>query len=159
MMTSVLALMLMLSCSGNDEDGKPDVSTEAHTYSITIEGGEKFSGEVPKEVLGGSYNPVMFVEYNEDLGGKLLTGLLIETGKFQVGIGLSMDDNNQPGIVGNGPGLVFGDWGTEDKEFSISAYGEEGTAASFTLEFSGKFQLGDEGGSVDVTGELFIAAP
>ncbi|WP_439487693.1 hypothetical protein [Algoriphagus sp.] len=173
-MTSILGLMLMLSCSGNDEDGKPDAGKESHAYDITMEGGEKFSGEVPKEVFGGTYNPVMFVGYNEDIDGELLTGLLMDTGKFQFGIGLALGGNNQPSIVGNGPGLVFGEWGTEDKykpagpvsmtlknykEHDVSMYGEEGTAASFTLEFSGKFQLGDEGESVDVTGEVFIAAP
>ena len=173
-MTSILGLMLMLSCSGNDEDGKPDAGKEAHAYDITMEGGEKFSGEVAKEVFGGTYNPVMFVGYNEDIDGELLTGLLMDTGKFQFGIGLALGGNNQPRIVGNGPGLVFGEWGTEDKyvpagsvsmtlknyeEHDVSMYGEEGTAASFTLEFSGKFQLGDEGEAVDVTGEVFIAAP
>ncbi len=170
----MMALCLMSACSGNDEDGvDPINSNGAHTYDITLEGGGKFSGEVPKEVMG-TYNAVMFVEYNEEIDGELLTGLLFETGKFQFGVGLSLDDNDQPSIVGNGPGLVFGEWGTEDKyrpagpvsmtlenykEHNISMYGEEATAASYTLTFQGDFKLGDEGEEVAVTGEIVIAAP
>ncbi|WP_460546246.1 hypothetical protein, partial [Echinicola sediminis] len=142
-------------------------------YDITMEGGGKFSGEVPKEVLG-TYNAVMFVEYNEEIDGELLTGLLIESGKFQLGVGLSLDDNGQPSIEGDGPGLIFGAWGTEDKyrpagpvsmtlknykEHNISMYGEEATAASYILTFQGDFKIGDDGEEVAVTGEIVIAAP
>ncbi|UCS93848.1 hypothetical protein KZP23_02095 [Echinicola marina] len=170
----MMALCLMSACSGNDEDGvDPINSNGAHTYDITLEGGGKFSGEVPKEVMG-TYNPVMFVEFNEEANGELLTGLLIESGKFQLGVGLSLDDNGQPSIEGDGPGLIFGAWGTEDKyrpagpvsmtlknykEHNISMYGEEATAASYILTFQGDFKLGDDGEEVFVTGEVVIAAP
>ena len=45
------------------------------------------------------------------------------------------------------------------KEQTISLYGEEGTIASYTLTFSGKFRLGSSGKTVDVTGEVRVAAP
>lgn len=171
---SVMSLGVFSACSDDDTNGSGAMIDEnEHTYHIEIAGGETFSGSVPKNT-GGVYYPVSYIEYSEEVGSKILTGLLQDAGKFQFGIGLALDNNNQPSIYGNGPGLAFGEWGTEDKykpvgsisitlenykEHSISLYGEEGTVASYTLTFSGIFKLGADGEEVDASGEIVVAAP
>ncbi|PZD77107.1 hypothetical protein DNG35_09685 [Mesonia sp. K7] len=169
-----MSLGVFSACSDDDTNGSGAMIDEnEHTYNIEIAGGETFSGSVPKNT-GGLYYPVSYIEYNEEVGSKILTGLLQDAGKFQFGIGLALDNNNNPSIQGSGPGLTFGEWGVEDKyrpvgninmdlenyqEHSISLYGEEATVASYTLSFSGKFKLGAEGDEVNVTGKIGVAAP
>lgn len=85
-----------------------------------------------------------------------------------------MDESNRPTIPESGIGITFGQRTVENKygpagsinmtiknykEHSISMYGEDGTVASFTLNFSGKFTLGQSGNPVDVTGEIVVVAP
>lgn len=174
---AMVVLCLMTACSkGGDKKENEEASSDVHTYHIEIAGGETYKGSVPSYAPGvvEVYNPVSFVEYSEEISSKILTGMLQEAGKFQFGIGLALDEDNKPSIQGSGPGLAFGEWGTEDKygpagsinmtlknykEHSISMYGEEGTVASYTLTFSGKFKLGTAGEEVDVTGEIVVAAP
>jgi hypothetical protein len=172
--TGIMVLCLMVACSkGSDKKENEDSPSDMHTYHIEIAGGKTYEGSVPKET-GGIYYPVSFVEYSEEVSSKVLAGMLQEAGKFQFGIGLALDEDNKPSIQGSGPGLAFGEWGTEDKygpvgnislelknykEHNISMYGDEGTVASYTLSFSGKFKLGTAGEEVDVTGEIVVAAP
>jgi|GEM_PF-2369867 len=173
----ILGSTLFFGCSGNngDEDKAGNNGNE-HTYHIEIAGGKTYQGSVPKTAPGVSevYNPISFVEYSEEIESKILTGLLMDTGEFQFGIGVALDDSNNPSIQGSGPGLSFGDWGSEDryspvgsvsmtlqnyKEHTISLYGEEGTVASYTFTFSGTFKLGDHGEEVNVAGKVVAAAP
>lgn len=169
--------VLISACTRSDGNGssKPNNGNE-HTYHIEIAGGKTFQGSVPKTAPGDTevYNPISFVEYSEEIESKILTGLLMDTGKFQFGIGVALDDSNNPSIQGSGPGLTFGEWGAEDKygpagsvgmtlenyeEHTISLYGEEATVASYTLTFNGTFKLGTDGEEVSVNGELVVAAP
>jgi hypothetical protein len=173
--TSLIALCLFTFCAkeNNRNEKEDNAPTGGHTYKIEIVGGKTYQGGVPKEVTG-TYNPVAFVTLSEETGDKVLAGMLSETGKFQFGIGVALDGSNQPILPENGVGITFGEWGTEDKygpagpvnmtlknykEQTISLYGEEGTIASYTLTFSGKFRLGSSGKTVDVTGEVRVAAP
>lgn|SRR5690606_14730577 len=172
----VLCLLGACSKAGGNDKNEDDSSGDQHTYEVSIAGGKTYKGSVPSYAPGvvEVYNPVSFVEYSEEISSKILTGMLQEAGKFQFGIGLALDEDNKPSIQGSGPGLAFGEWGSEDKygpagsinmtlknykEHSISMYGEEGTVASYTLTFSGKFKLGRAGEEVDVTGEIVVAAP
>ncbi len=171
---AMAVLCLMTACSkGGDKKENEDSPSDMHTYHIEIAGGKTYEGSVPKET-GGIYYPVSFVEYSEEVSSKVLAGMLQEAGKFQFGIGLALDEDNKPSIQGSGPGLAFGEWATENKygpagrvnmtlenykEHTISAYGDEATVASFTLNFSGKFKLGTDGEEVDVTGKIVVAAP
>ena len=170
----VLCLLGACSKAGDKKEDK-DTSSDQHTYEISIAGGKTYKGGVPRYAPGISevYNAVSFVQHDEDFG-KIMTGMLQEAGKFQFAIGLALDGDNKPSLQGTGPGLAFGEWGTEDKyrpagpismtlknykEHNISMYGEEGTVASYAFTFNGKFKLGTDGEEVDVTGELKIAAP
>src|SRR5690606_7459159 len=102
-----------------------------------------------------------FVEYSEEINSKVLTGILQDVpGDFLFGIGLAIDSNNQPTIPESGVGITFKQRTVEDnyrpidainitinnyKEHQISLYGENVTVASFVLNFSGKFKLGQSG--------------
>lgn len=173
--TYIIALCVFTACSKDDIDKKEDEasSSDEHTYHIEIANGKTYKGGVSK-VTAGVYYPVSFVEYSEEIDGKVLTGMLSEVGKFQFGIGIALDDDQNPSLQGSGPGLTFGEWGAEDKyspagpismtlknyeEHTIFMYGEEGTVASYTLTFSGKFKSGTAGEAVDVIGELMVGAP
>lgn len=170
--------VLISACTRNDGNGSGESNNKSneHSYQIEIAGGKTYQGSVPKMAPGVAdvYNPISFVEYSEEIQSKILTGLLMDTGKFQFGVGVALDDNNNPSIQGSGPGLTFGEWGAEDKyrpvgnvgmtlknyeEHTISLYGEEATVASYTLTFNGTFKLGTDGEEVSVTGELVVAAP
>jgi hypothetical protein len=172
----IVALILSACSKEANKKENVGVSATSHSYIIEISGGKTYTGEVPSYAAGvvEVYNPVTFVEYSEETGSKVLSGMLQEAGKFQFGIGLALDSDNKPSLQGSGPGLVFGEWGTADKyrpagnismtlkdyrEHNISMYGETGTVASYTLTFSGKFRLGTAGEEVEVTGELVVAAP
>lgn len=175
---AMVVLCLMTACSkGGDKKENEEASSDVHTYHIEIAGGETYKGSIPSYAPGvvEVYNPVSFVEYSEEVSSKVLGGILQDVpGDFQFGIGLAMDDSNQPTIPESGVGITFGKRTEENKygpagsisltlknykEHSISMYGEEGTAASYTLTFSGKFKLGRAGEEVDVTGEIVVAAP
>jgi len=170
-----LNLGLLTACSNDDNNGSSGESNNEneHSYYIEIADGETYQGSVPK-ATGGIYYPIAFVEYNEEIDSEVLAGMLYDTGNFQFGIGLALDDNNNVSIQGSGPGLVFGEWAAEElyvpagninislenyEEHNISLYGETGIVASFTLTFSGTFKLGDDGEEVSVTGKLVVAAP
>lgn len=171
----LMALCLLTACSkdSDNNDGNGTTAGE-HTYNIEVEGGTVFSGSVPKET-GGYYYPVAFVEYDDDLGSDLLAGILQDAaGDFQFGLGLALDSNNQPTIPDTGIGLTFGQRNSQDKygpagpieltlsnyeETILSMYGEEARVASFTLQFSGLFKLGQSGDPVNVTGEIVVAKP
>lgn len=173
----ISGLVLISACTQSDGNGSSESKkSNEHTYHIEIAGGKTFQGSVPKTAPGVSevYNPISFVEYSEEIESKILTGLLMDTGKFQFGIGVALDDSNNPTIQGSGPGLTFGEWGVEDKygpvgnismtlenykEHTVSLYGEEGTVASYTFTFSGTFKLGADGEEVNVVGEIVAAAP
>jgi len=171
----VFALCFITACSKGSEKKEEEGSANGeHTYRIEVAGGETYQGSVPKET-GGTYYPVAFVEDNEEVGSKVLTGILQDVpGDFQFGIGVAMDESNRPTMPESGIGITFGQRTVENKygpagsismtiknykEHSISMYGEDGTVASFTLNFSGKFTLGRSGDPVDVTGEIVVAAP
>ena len=171
----VMALCLITACSkGSDKENENSSSANEHTYHIEVEDGTVYQGSVPKETAD-VYYPVAFVEYSEEINSKVLTGILQDvSGDFQFGIGVAIDDNNQATIPESGIGIIFGQRTVEDKygpvgsinitvnnyeEHTISLYGEDGTVASFVLNFSGKFKLGQSGNPVDVTGEIVVAAP
>src|SRR5690606_10225206 len=170
----IMFLCLLGACSkaGNKKEDK-DTSSDQHTYEISIAGGKTYKGGVPRYAPGvvTQFNPVAFV--NEQSNGKAIAVMLAEVGAFQIGLGFRLDDSNKP-IHTEVQGFGFGEWGTEDKygpagpismtlknyqEHVHSFAGEEGTVASFTLSFSGKFKLGADGEEVDVDGEIVIAAP
>ncbi|HLW41018.1 MAG TPA: hypothetical protein VKY82_01460 [Flavobacterium sp.] len=172
----VFALCFITACSKSDDKKEEESSstTGEHTYRIEVANGTTYQGSVPKET-GSVYYPVAFVEYSEEINSKVLTGILQDVpGDFQFGIGLAIDSNNQATIPGSGVGITFGQRTIEDKyrpvgainitisnykEHSISMYGEDGTVASFTLNFSGEFKLGQSGDPVSVTGEIVVAVP
>lgn len=169
-----MALCLFMACSNdNEKKEEKNTSSNLHTYHINIANGKTYQGNIPK-VSGGVYNPVSIVEYSQAIDSKVMTGTLMDTGKFQIGIGIALDENYKPSLKGSGPGIAFGQWGVEDKyspsgtiditlknyeEHNISMYGEDGKVASCTLNFSGKFKLGADGEQVNVTGEIVMAAP
>jgi len=176
---AMVVLCLMTACSkGGDKKENEEASSDVHTYHIEIAGGETYTGSVPSYAPGvvEVYYPAAFVEYSEEINSKVLAGSLHDVpGDFQFGVGLAMDDRNQPTIPESGVGMTFGKRTAENKygpagninmtlknykEHSISMYGEEATVASYTLTFSGKFKLGRAGEEeVDVTGEIVVAAP
>ncbi|MFC3196884.1 hypothetical protein ACFOET_04580 [Parapedobacter deserti] len=170
----MMVLCLLGACSkAGDKNEDKDTSSDQHTYEISIAGGKTYKGGVPRYAPGvvTQFNPVAFV--NEQSNGKAIAVMLAEVGAFQIGLGFLLDDNNKP-IHTEVQGFAFGEWGIEDKygpvgpvsmtledykEHNYSFAGEEGTVASFTLNFSGKFRLGADGEEVDVTGEIVVAAP
>lgn len=170
----VFALCFFTACSKSDNNEEESSSIGEHTYQIEVANGTTYQGSVPKET-GGVYYPVAFVEYSEEINSKVLAGILQDVpGDFQFGIGLAIDDNNQVTIPESGVGITFGQRTVEDKyrpvgainitisnykEHSISMYGEDGTVASFTLNFSGEFKLGQSGDPVSVTGKIVVEAP
>lgn len=171
----VFALCFVTACSKSDDKKEEESSsTGEHTYRIEVANGTTYQGSVPKET-GGVYYPIAFVEYSEEINSKVLAGILQDApGDFQFGIGLAIDDNNQVTIPESGVGITFGQRTVEDKygpvgainitisnyeEHSISMYGEDGTVASFTLNFSGEFKLGQSGDPVSVTGKIIVEAP
>ena len=170
----VFALCFFTACSKSDNNEEESSSTGEHTYQIEVANGTTYQGSVPKET-GSVYYPVAFVEYSEEIDSKVLTGILQDVpGDFQFGIGLAIDSNNQATIPGSGVGITFGQRTVEDKyrpvgainitisnykEHSISMYGEDGTVASFTLNFSGEFKLGQSGDPISVTGKIVVAVP
>lgn len=170
-----LNLGLLTACSNDDNNGSSGESNNGneHSYYVAIADGETYQGSVPK-ATGGIYYPISFVEYSEEIDSEVLAGMLYDTGNFQFGIGLALDDNNNVSIEGSGQGLVFGEWGAEElyvpaghinislenyEEHNISLYGETAVVASFTLTFNGTFKLGADGEGVSVTGKLVVAAP
>lgn len=167
--------VLISACTRSDGNGSGESNNKSneHIYHIEIANGKTYQGSVPK-TTGGVYYPISYVEQSEEIQGKILTGVLMDTGKFQFGVGVALDADNNPSLQGSGPGLTFGEWGAEDKygpvgsvgmtlenyeEYTISLYGEEATVASYTLTFNGTFKLGTDGEEVSVTGELVVAAP
>jgi len=175
---AMVVLCLITACSkGGEKNENEETSSDMHTYHVEIAGGETYKGSVPSYAPGvvEAYNPVSFVEYSEEISSKVLAGILQDVpGDFQFGIGLAMDDSNQPTIPESGVGITFGKRTEENKygpagpvnmtlknykEHDYSFAGEEGTVASFTLSFSGKFKLGADGEEVDVTGDIVVVAP
>jgi len=170
----MMVLCVLGACSkAADKQEDKDTSSDQHTYEISIAGGKTYKGGVPRYAPGvvTQFNPVAFV--NEQSNGKAIAVMLAEVGAFQIGLGFLLDDDNKP-IHTEVQAFGFGEWATEDKygpvgpvnmtlenykEHTISAYGDEATVASFTLDFSGKFRLGADGEEVDVTGEIVVAAP
>lgn len=173
--TGIMVLCLMVACSkGGDKKENEDTSSGEHTYEISIAGGKTYRGSVPSYAPGivEVYNPVAY-PMEEDGIDRGVSIMLIEPGAFQIGLGFLLDDNNKP-IHTEVQGFGFGEWGVEDKygpagpvsmtlknykEHDYSFAGEEGTVASFTLSFSGKFKLGADGEEVDVTGDIVVVAP
>lgn len=171
----MMVLCVLGACSkAGDKNEDKDTSADQHTYEISIAGGKTYKGSVPRYAPGvvEVYNPIAYVIDDEEIGRGVST-MLLDRGAFQIGIGFLLDDNNQP-TRAESQGFAFGEWGTEDKygpagpismtlksykEHTISFAGEDGTVASFTLSFSGKFKLGADGEEVDVSGEVVIAAP
>lgn len=171
----IMFLCLLGACSkaGNKKEDK-DTSSDQHTYEISIAGGKTYKGGVPRYAPGvvELYNAIAYVIDDEEIG-KGVSTMLLDRGAFQIGIGFLLDGNNNP-IRTERQGFGFGEWGIEDKygpvgpvsmtlknyqEHVHSFAGEEGTVASFTLSFSGKFKLDADGEEVDVTGEIVVAAP
>ncbi len=171
----VVTLCMMSACSKSDEN--PDdkhTSSDQHTYDISITGGKTYKGGIANHAPGvvEVYNPVAFV-LEEDGVGRGVSTMLLDRGVFQIGLGFLLDENNRP-IHTENQAFGFGEWATENKygpvdpvsmtlenykEHDYSFAGEEGTVASFTLTFSGKFKLGADGEEVDVTGKIVVAAP
>ncbi|RAV29551.1 hypothetical protein [Sinomicrobium soli] len=170
----IVTLCLVVACSGSDDKNeKTDTGADEHTYHIVIDGGKTYTGGVAKS-QGGVFWPFSLVEYSDETGSKVLAGTLLDAGKFQVGVGFTLDENNKPGLEGSGPGLVFGEWGSEHKytpageidmtiehykEHDITFAGASGTGASYTLKFEGTFKSGQNGEPVKVTGTIVSAAP
>ncbi len=171
----MMVLCVLGACSkAGDKKEDKDTSSDQHTYEISITGGKTYKGGVPRYAPGvvEQYNAIAYVIDDEEADRGVST-MLLDHGAFQIGIGFLLDDNNRPSRTER-QGFGFGEWGTEDKygpagpismtlknyqEHVHSFAGEEGTVASFTLSFSGKFKLGADGEEVDVDGEIVIAAP
>ncbi len=170
----LLVAGVLTACSKDNGKDLDLLSKEMnHIYKVEISGRKTYEGKVPKKT-GGVYYPVSMVEYSEENQSKILTGLLMDSGKFQIGVGMELDAKNNPRISKTGPGLTFGEWGYEEKykpsgnilvnldnytEHKVNLYGEESTVASYILTFSGNFKLGNDGDEVTVTGKLVVAAP
>ncbi len=170
----LLALYFFMACSqGKSNKSKASSEENEHTYHITIHGGQTYSGQVPKS-QAGIFWPFSIVSYSEEVNSKVLAGTLMDAGKFQVGIGLKLNENNRPILEGDGPGLVFGEWNSQQKytpvgspkmtlknyqEHNISFAGEKGVGASYTLEFQGTFKANGTEETVEVSGKITSAAP
>lgn len=175
--TLVVLALLLVSFSDNDKantiaEYSKNNSSAAHTYAISLDNGDVFKGEVPA-YPGGVFNHVAFVEYDENTAGDMLVAVLFDAGKCNIGIGIRLDENNQPLAESNVSGISFGAFGGEKvytpktysvalenyQKHTVNYYGEETTTASFTLHFEGTFinSLNDE--VTNGSGSITIAAP
>ncbi|MCE7054703.1 hypothetical protein LZF95_08465 [Algoriphagus sp. AGSA1] len=173
----VIGMLIHVGCGSEEPDENPLPTTSAHSYDISITGGEILAGEVPKE-NSGIYNAVSFVQYNDEAGQNTVNVMVQETGKAQVVFGILLDDNNKPtSVVKSGKEFTsvmnFGKWAEELRyasvectftledyqEHDITVFGDEATVASFTLNFDGVFEASTTGEEVEASGKITIAAP
>ena len=171
----MMVLCLLGACSkAGDKKEDKDTSSDQHTYKVSIAGGETYKGGVPRYAPGvvELYNAIAYIIDDEEIGrGVSLT--LPDRGVFEIRLGFLLDGNNNP-IRTENQLFGFREWSVEDRydpvgpismtlknyqEHVHSFAGEEGTVASFTLSFNGKFKLDASGEEVDVTGEIVVAAP
>lgn len=170
-------IILQSGCGKSTSDETPLSESSAHTYELNISNGESLTGQVPKEMTG-VYNIASLIDENQEEGQKTVAIVLQEAGKAQVRVGLLLDDNNRPTAItknseGKSSSFRFGKWGEEleytaiqcifslkeYQEHSVSAYGDEGTVASLSLDFEGIFKASTTDEEVEVNGIIKIAAP
>lgn len=173
--TTILIVSLFLFSCNSDDNGNSDPnlsSAEHHTYNITLENGETFTGELPK-YTGDTFYYASFINTDEDTNQKHLAILLNETQKVNLGVAFILDTQNQPNTTFNPTGIRIKPWNSEKiytaqqysatlenyEEHSVNVYGEDNQIASFTLHFEGTFSnsLNDE--IVSGSGTITIAAP
>ncbi|EID72353.1 hypothetical protein [Imtechella halotolerans] len=171
--TLYLSIFFLFNSCKVDENSKPkNAILNSHSYHIEIQGGEVFSGEIPKSIAG-VFSPVTFPTYDEEAQVNVFSSLLYDTGIFQLGIGIDLDQNKNPIPEYNGRGITFGIWGSEHryepiqckvtfenyKEHEVFYAGEKGITASLTLLFNGKFKEPGTSKNVSVEGKIVFAAP
>lgn len=104
-----------------DENSKPkNAILNSHSYHIEIQGGEVFSGEIPKSIAG-VFSPVTFPTYDEEAQVNVFSSLLYDTGIFQLGIGIDLDKTKIPYLstTEEESPLEFGDQNTAMNLFNV----------------------------------------
>ena len=163
----LMLTFIVFACSNDDNGGEDSSNThhpsgDAHTYEIYFDNGKELKGSVSK-YLTNFYYSYTFIEYNPETNGDRLTMVLIDqANNLEIGLGVNLDENNNPiidgetsvfviyeldenyGYITNNFTATFSNY----QKFIIDYYEDELEVATFTLELEGAI-------SNTITGEAY----